>query len=282
MARIGIVTDSTTDLPQELLSTHHVAVIPHLLTIGGRSYRDQVDLATEQFQEILASSSDVPETSHPSVTDFARTFRDLADNHDAILAVLVSSKLSGSVDAATAAAASISDDVPVEVVDSLNVSLGLGFQVLRAAELSASGLELSEIALRLRANVTAFHLAFFVDTLDHLRRGGKVGTAATLAGTLLKLKPVLHVDEGQIVPLERTRTRARALAALDHFARDWPNINRLGVLYSSNRGYADELVDRLAVDLPADRIVISQIGPVLSAHVGPDAVGVCIDEAELP
>ena len=280
MTRIALVTDSTADLPTELLAVHDIKVVPLNLHIDEQTFRDQLDISTDEFHARLNAAETVSTTSQPGVRAFRDVFRELASTHDAIVAILVSSKLSETVGTATVAAEEVAADIPVEIVDSFNVSLGLGFQVLHARELGSTEMGAAEIALRLRANVDAYQLVFFVDTLDYLKRGGRVGTAATLAGSLLKLKPILHIDEGQIVPFERARTRARAIAALDRFARSWPAVNRLGVLYSSDRADAEQFLESLAIELPPDRVVISQIGPVVSAHVGPDVMGVCVDVSE--
>jgi DegV family protein with EDD domain len=281
MDRVAFVTDSTSDLPPEVLAAHDIAVVPLNLHIDDHTFRDQLDISTEEFHARLVATETLPTTSQPGVSAFRDAFRLLAPTHDSIVAILVSSKLSDTVESATTAAEEVATEIPVEIVDSFNVSLGLGFQVLHAKELGSAGLDSAEIALRLRANVDSYQLVFFVDTLDYLKRGGRIGTAATLAGSLLKLKPVLHIDEGQIVPFERARTKAKAIAALDRFARSWPAVNRLGVLYSSDRAGAEQLLDSLAVEVPADRVVISQIGPVLSAHLGPDVMGVCVDVGAL-
>jgi DegV family protein with EDD domain len=281
MARVAIVTDSTADLPAEIRTARQITVVPLNVQFGEETYRDQVDITTDEFLERMTASQELPKTSQPAPGLFQEVFRTLATEFEAIVAVLLSSKLSGAVQSATLAAADVEDEIHVEVVDSFNVSLGLGFQVLRAAELAESGLDAREIAQRLRDEIDAYHLVFFVDTLDHLKRGGRIGTAATLVGTILQLKPVLRIDEGQVVPFERTRTRAKAVEALKDFAASWPAINRLGVLYSTDRSEAERFVDQLELPLAANRITISQIGPVLSSHVGPGVMGVCIDDTEV-
>lgn len=281
MARVAIVTDSTADLPDAVRGQLGITSVPLDVRFGDETFRDQVDLTTDQFLARLATADELPTTTQPSPETFATVFRSLASDYDAVVAVLLSSRLGGVVDSAAAAARQVTDEIGVEVVDSLNVSLGLGFQVLRAAELARSGLNAREIASRLRAEVNFYHLVFFVDTLDYLKRGGRIGTAASLLGTLLQLKPVLRIDEGLVVPFERARTRARAIESLKDFAADWPDINRLGVLYSTDRAEAERLVERMDVPLPPDRIVVAQLSPVLTSHVGPDVLGICVDVAEV-
>lgn len=282
MSRVAIVTDSTANLTPELYERYGVTVVPLNVHFGDEVLRDQIDITTGQFMDRLNQPGPLPTTSQPSPGAFVEAFERLAADHDEVLAVLLSSKLSGTTSSATLAMGQLSRPIPVEIVDSLNASLGLGLQVMRAAELVAQGLNASEAAAKLRLEVAAYHMVFFVDTLEFLQRGGRIGRAASLVGTLLKLKPVLRVDEGQVVPFERTRTRAKAIEALKEFVAGFPTVSRLGVLYSSDRTDADRLAADLASVVPADRLVIAQFSPVIGTHVGPGAMGVCVCEAGAP
>ncbi len=282
MGRVAIVTDSTADLPPSLRDQHHVTVVPLNVHFGDDVYRDQVDITTDAFMERLQRSPALPTTSQPASGLFEETFRRLAADHDAIVAVLISGKLSGTVMSATIARDAVADLVRVEVVDSRNASLGLGFQVLRAAELAADGMTATDIAVRLEAETGAYHLVFFVDTLEYLQRGGRIGKAAAMVGSMLNLKPLLRVDEGQIVPFERTRTRGRARRGLIEFARGLPRTERLAVVHSTTPDEAEQLAAELSATalLPRDRVVVAQFGPVIGTHVGPGAMGVGIYEGE--
>ncbi|MDP9354053.1 MAG: DegV family protein [Chloroflexota bacterium] len=282
MARVAIVTDSTADLPPSLRDQHHVTVVPLNVHFGNEVYRDQVDITTDAFMERLQRSPVLPTTSQPASGLFEETFRDLAADHDGVVAVLISGKLSGTVMSATIARDAVADLVPVEVVDSRNASLGLGFQVLRAAELAAEGMSAPDIAARLQSETAAYHLVFFVDTLEYLQRGGRIGKAAAMVGSMLNLKPLLRVDEGQIVPFERTRTRGRARRGLIDFARSLPRTERLAVVHSTPAAEAEQLAAELSATalLPRDRMVVAQFGPVIGTHVGPGAMGVGVYEGE--
>ena len=282
MPRLAIVTDSTADLPADLRERLGITMVPLNVHFGDEVFRDQMDITTEQFMVRLGQSSKLPTTSQPSAGLFEETFRTLAADHDAIVAVLISSKLSGTIQSATIARDAVADAVPVEIVDSFTASMALGLQVLRAAELAADGLDAPTIAERLRAEVGRYEIVFFVDTLEYLQRGGRIGKAAAFVGGLLNLKPLLRVDEGQVVPFERTRTRARAIQGVVDFARGLPAIDRLSVIYSSVRADADALADRLAAELnlSPDDILIAQMSPVIGTHVGPGAMGVAVAEGE--
>jgi DegV family protein with EDD domain len=280
VGRVAIITDSTADLPPALAQRHGITVVPLNVHFGSEVFRDQLDITTDRFLERLQQSSVMPTTSQPSAGLFEETFRRLGADHDEIVAVLISSKLSGTLQSATIAAESVGEAVPVEIVDSLNGSLGLGFQAVRAAELAAEGLGAAEIAGRLRAETGEYHVVFFVDTLEYLQRGGRIGRAAALLGGFLNLKPLLRVDEGQVVPYERTRTRAKAVQGLVDFVRGLPQVERLGALYSTSEADAAALADRLAeaAGVAREAVTITQMGPVIGVHLGPGAMGVAVFE----
>lgn len=281
MARIAIVTDSTADLPADLQEEFGIAVVPLNVHFGDETFRDQVDLTTDAFLDRLGRSSTLPKTSQPSPVRFEETFLRLADEGaDGIVCLTISSKLSGTVQSATLAAETVRDRIGVEIVDSRTGSMALGFQAVRGAELARLGDSAEAIASRLRAETAANHVVFYVDTLEFLQRNGRIGRAAALIGGLLQLKPLLRVDEGQVVPYERTRTKTRALGGLVDFARGLPRIDRLSVLYTTDRNDGNALADRLASELglDRDRIVLAQIGPVVGSHIGPGAMGVAVFE----
>ena len=280
VTRVAILTDSTADLPPALQAQHGITVVPLNVHFGTEVLLDQVEIGTDEFMARLGRAPKMPTTSQPAVGVFEAAFRRLAPDHDAIVAVLISSKLSGTLQSATLAADLVRDTIPVEIVDSLNGSMGLGFQVLRAADLAAQGVVASEIARRLRSETEAYHTVFFVDTLEFLQRGGRIGRASALLGGLLNLKPLLRVDEGQVVPFERTRTRARAIQGLVDFVQGLPNVGRISALYATSAADGADLAGRLAVatGVPTDAVVVAQLGPVIGVHIGPGAMGVAVFE----
>lgn len=282
MARIAIITDSTADLDRETLETRDITVIPLGLRIGHDHFLDQVDITTTEFLDRLSMSAPHPATFSPTTSAFEAAFRRLAAEHDAIIALLLSSKLGGSVRAASVAADTVKDLIPVEVVDSMNASLGLGFQVLRATDLVNERLGVDEIVARLKAERALNHLAFFCDNLEYLQHGGRIGLAASLVGGLLQLKPLLQIEEGQVVPLDRTRTRAKAIAGLAEFAEGFARVDRLGILYSSEPVAAEALKSTLISRAAPERTIVRPFGPVICAHVGPGALGVCVYEGPEP
>lgn len=277
-ARIAIVTDSTSDLTRENQERYGITVVPLNVHFGAVSFKDQVDLTTDEFMARLASAAKLPTTSQPSVGIFEETFRSLAKEYEEIVCVLISSRLSGTVQSATLAAEAVADTIHVEVVDSQNCSYGLGFQAIHAVELARTAHSAAEIAARLVSEINAYNLVFFVETLEHLRRGGRIGKAAQLVGTILQLKPLLRIDGGQVVPFERTRTRSKAMAALVDFARDIRNIDRMAVIYNTTPKDAESLRERVAPLAHDGEIPIVQFGPVIATHIGPGVVGIAIRE----
>lgn len=276
--RVAVVTDSTADLTPDIAARYGITVVPLNVHFGQQTFRDQVDLSTDEFMSRLASADKLPTTSQPSVGAFETVFRELAASHEEIIAVLLSSRLSGTVSSAQLAAEGVADVIPVEIVDSRNVSYALGLQAIRASELAAGGHTAAEIAATLHVEFPSYHLVFFVETLEHLRRGGRIGKAAQLVGTILNLKPLLRIDEGQVVPFERTRTRKKALGALVDFARDAHGIERVGVIYNTTPDDARALMAEIS-PLSADPDVpLVKFGPVIATHIGPGVVGLALKE----
>ncbi|MGC4105527.1 MAG: DegV family protein [Thermomicrobiales bacterium] len=280
--RIAIVTDSTADLPHDLATELGINVVPFGLRFGHELFRDGVDLTTDDLMGRIEETGRTPATSSPSPRSFADVFADLAQSHDGIVAVLMSSHLSAVVKSARIAATQFHettpDAPPIEIVDSLNVSLGLGLQVMRAASLIRSGLPLTIVAEQLRTEVPANHLIFFLESLDLQRQRGRLGKGPEVVGTVLQLKPVLRLDEGQVIPHERVRTRARALDMLVEFAGSLPAIDEIGIIYDTTPEDVETLRDRLTAIAPDARLDTVQFGPALAAHLGPGVVGLAIRE----
>lgn len=272
--RVAIVTDSVSDLSNELADRYGITVVPLNVHFGDEVFRDQVEITTDEFMSKMSSSEKLPTTSQPSVGSFETAFR--ATGAEEIVCVVVSSRLSGTMQSAQIAAQNLVGEIKVEVVDTLSASLGEGFQAIRAAELAEAGQDASTIAQTLRNETGRYHVVFFVETLEHLRRGGRIGKAAQLVGSLLQLRPLLRVDEGQVVPYERTRTRGKAIQALVGFARDEVVAEELAVMYNTTPDDARKLADTLAPITPDRDIHIVQLGPVIDSHIGPDVLGVVV------
>jgi DegV family protein with EDD domain len=187
------------------------------------------------------------------------------------------------VEAALQARERLAGVLPVEVVDSRSASLGLGFQVVRGAELARQGMDAAAIATALRAAIDRYHVVFSVESVEHLRESGQIGRSAAMIAEALRLKPLLRIDEGQIIPYERARTRNRAIHELADFVCELPAVERCAVLYATNQTDGNRLLTTIAgvTGLPSHRLTVNQIGPTVAAQVGPGALGVAVVETDV-
>jgi DegV family protein with EDD domain len=274
--RVAVVTDSTVDLPQELVKEHGIHVIPQILIMGDKTWRDGVDIDPPTFYELLRTSPHFPASSQPSVVSFQELFAQLSQEVEGIVAVLVSDELSGTLNSARMAAESL-PNVPIEIIDTRSVSLQMGFIVLAAARAAAAGGDLATVADVARAMIGQVHVYFVVDTLEYLHRGGRIGAAAKLFGTALNLKPVLEIRDGIVQPLTRVRTRRKALEKLHELLREQLAEGtpvRMAVLHVAAPEEATRLRAELEARFQPIEMIESECGPVVGAHAGPGTVAV--------
>ncbi len=275
-ATVALVTDSTAYLPRSLLKKHDIRVVPVHVVIGGRSY-DEREVDSESIVHGLRSGATVT-TSRPTPQAFTQMYADLArEGAASIVSVHLSAAMSGTVDSARLAATAC--DVPVHVVDSGAIAMALGFGVLAAADaaaLGADGVAVAAAAARRCENTETF---FYVDTLEYLKRGGRIGPAAARLGTALAVKPLLHLEAGQIAPLEKVRTASRALARLEELAVACAGEKRvdIAVQHLDASARAAEIAAHLEERLSGiQRLVIEEVGAVVGTHVGPGLVAVAV------
>lgn len=280
MARVAVVTDSTADLPDELTERNDIHVVPLNVRIDGHSYEDRVTISPEEFMRQLTTSGSFPRTSQPSVGRFEHEYQRLAEQYDQIISIHISSKLSGTYQSACMARDLIDSPADIRVVDSRTTSMGLGFTVLRAAELASDETPVPEIERQILSILPRTHVVFLVDTLEYLRRGGRIGRAAEVVGSILKLKPILRIEEGIVVPHARTRTRARAIRGLVELVGEIPRAQRIALLYTAGCDDLDEVVERLRPMAGGEAIIKTELSPALSAHIGPNGLGVAVLEGE--
>lgn len=282
MPRVAVVTDSTASLRRSRLEEHGITVVPLQVVIGDRSYDDGVDpqASPAGVAEAMRTSVAVT-TSRPTPTRMLEAYREAAGRGaEEIVSVHLSGDVSSTCESAVLAARR--SPIPVHVVDSRLVGPGTGYAALTAAEVVAAGGTSEAAAEAARARAGAATALFYVDTLDHLRRGGRMGAAAALLGTALSVKPVLEVRDGRVVPREKVRTSTRALARLEELAVDAAGSGPVDVavchLANPDRAaaLATSLTDRLQEALQGRIVDVSEIGAVLGAHVGPGLVGVTV------
>jgi DegV family protein with EDD domain len=280
MGKVAIVTDSTADLPPGLAAARSVTVVPLTLNFEGRSLLDGVDITPSEFYRKLPQAVTHPTTSQPSPGAFAEKYTALLHDHDAIVSIHISEKLSGTV-ASARKAADLTDPKRVHVVDSELVSMSLGLVTLVASALAAEGKDAAAIEAEMVALTPKVHTYFSVATLEFLRRGGRIGRASALLGSVLQVKPVLCIRDGLVTPLERVRTFERALHRVIELTREMDTGQGVCVIV----GHADAEADaeRVGRELEpiADTLMIQPLGPVVGAHAGPGVVGVGCYPAEL-
>ncbi len=283
MSKIAIVTDSSAYIPDILAKDLSIQVVPLVLMVGDKIYKDGVDIQPDAFYSLMKSSSAVPTTSQPAPLDFMNIYKPLLDKGFEIMSIHISSKLSGTVDSALQAKNTLGS-TGIEVFDSQSTAMALGFQVLAVANAAKNGASLQEclkVAEKARANSGVY---FIVANLEYLRRGGRIGGAAALLGTVLDLKPILEIREGKIEATEKVRTMSKAIdRMLDLFEKKIQEKGtpiRISALYSDNPEPAKILLDRAKQrfgSLEIKDAVLTAVSPAIGCHVGPGTLGVCFE-----
>ena len=276
---VAVVTDSTAYLPPDLAARYGIEVVPLYVVLAGRSGREGSDVTSAEVARALAARGGQVTTSRPTPGDFVAVYRRLLDGGaDRLVSVHLSGELSGTWDAARVAASQVGEHL-VTVLDSRSAAMGSGFAVLAAARAAERGGSAEEVAALARDTAAATRTFFVVDTLEHLRRGGRIGSAAALLGSALAMKPVLHVTDGQVVALEKVRTSARALNRLVQRAAEVAGDRpvQVAVHHLAAPERAQRLADQLSAQLPeVTELFVSELGAAVGAHVGPGAVGVVL------
>jgi DegV family protein with EDD domain len=270
---VRVVTDSACDLPHNLADIYGIEVVPLTIRFGDEELVDRDELEPSEFWTRLKSSDALPETSAPSAGAFEARFRDLIQRGaTGIISVNLSSRLSATMQAAQVAANVVRDDCPTVVIDSRTVSMGLGALCLTAARRAADGGKLEEIVEDVISRRDRTRLFGALDTLEYLKRGGRIGNARALLGSMLSIKPILEVRDGVVEESGKVRTRSKALAALAERVQAQP-IETCAVLHGEATD-VDEMLDLLDPMFPRDEIVTGLVGPVIGTHAGPGVIGV--------
>jgi len=273
MSSVRIVTDSACDLPTEIIDRFGIAVVPLTIRFGNDEYVDRRDLTPADFWRMCRSSDTLPETSAPSPGAFAQAYTELAQaGAEGVVVVDLSGALSATIEAARQAAREAADGLDVHVVDSRSVSMGLGALVVQAAEHAAGGAAAAEVAEVVTAGAARTKVYGTLNTLENLRKGGRIGAAQSLLGSLLDIKPLIEVRDGVVEPAGRQRTRRRALAWLVDMVRQEPDLERLTVMHADCDDL-DVLVNQLEPLYDGD-ILVGDIGAVIGTHAGPGTIGV--------
>jgi DegV family protein with EDD domain len=272
---IKIATDSTAYLPEEVIQRYGIHIIPLKVLFGERTYDECRDLSYEQFYQMLPQSKELPTTSQPAVGEFHELYSRLIQDGSEVISIHISSKISGTVDSALMARKEL-PEAKISVVDSLSTAMGLELMVIAAAEAVSAGQSRAEVVAMLERMARETRLFFVVDTLEYLQKGGRIGGAAALVGSLLSVKPILCLKDGRIEPLDKVRTKRKAVNRLldvmvEELGSELPVRVTVGHAMAPEEGQA--LLEKVRSCLNCSALHIAQIGPTIGTHVGPGTLG---------
>jgi len=269
---VKIVTDSGADLPEELAKELGITVVPIYVRFGEEVYRDRVSISEDEFYERLTHDPVHPSTTQPGPQDFLEAYQKLSADADGIVSIHISGKLSGTCNSALMARDMLEGGCPVEVVDSETLSMSVGLIAIAAAEMAKAGESMDKIVEAVKKAVPETYLFFLLDTLEYLKRGGRIGKAKALLGSILSVKPMLTIKDGELVPAGQARTRAKGIDKLFDFVENAGNIKDLAVVYNTTPDEAQNLAERLGSVFDKEKIRMARVGPGLGVHGGPGAI----------
>ena len=279
---VKVVTDSTSDLPADYAKSLEVTIVPLNVNFGTESFKDNVTITADDFYQRLTAGTVLPTTSQPSPGDFVEVYDRLGEDADGIVSIHLSSKESGTHNSAVQARGMTEATCPIEVVDSEQFSMGLGMIVIKAAEAAGRGASVEDVAAIARNAIGLSQCVASFDTLEYLERGGRIGKAKALVGSLLKLKPAIIIRDGQVHELGKTRTLVKSIAQLKETARSFAPVEALCVLHSTTPDVAAEIAADLSDLLPeGTESFLARFGPVIGTYTGPGALGIGLIQKEV-
>jgi len=266
---VKIITDSVSDLPPQVVKELGITVVPLNVCFGTEVYRDGIDLTSEEFYDKLVSSKVLPTTSVPSIGNFVEVYDRLAEETDEIVAIILSSKLSATYETAVQAVGLMKRKCRIKVIDSLLAVMAQGLVVMAAAKAASEGASLDEVVSITRKNIQRADFRAAFDTLEYLRRGGRIGKAQALLGSVLKVNPIITLKDGLVEPAGRERSRARAIEHLYNFAMSYSHIEGMAIEDAACPDEAEMLAERLSSKFARERIYRVKASPVVGTHTGP-------------
>jgi DegV family protein with EDD domain len=271
---VKIITDSLGDIPNDIVKKLDISVIPIHVVFGTESFRDGIDITTDEFYSRLVKSKTLPTTAVPALGTFMDAYEKAAKESDEIIVITLSHKLSGTFDTATKATEMIKAKARIKVIDSLQVIMSEGMLVMKAAEMAKSGAKMDDIIATVEKNIPRVEQRMAFDTLEYLKRGGRIGAGKAFLGSLLKLNPILGLKDGEVFPLARERSRVKAIESLYNFVLTYSNVEAIAVEDATTPDEADDLAERLKQRFPDKPIYRSKVSPVIGVHVGPSVIAV--------
>jgi DegV family protein with EDD domain len=267
---VKIITDSVSDLLPGVIEELGITVIPINICFGTEVYSDGIDITVEEFYRKLETCTTMPTTAIPPLGVFAETYDRIAEETDEIIVITLSSRLSGFYSAAIQAIELMKKKCRIEVIDSRWVIMAEGFVVMSAARAAKEGATFNEVLDVVKHNIPRVQLCSVFDTLDYLKRGGRINKLTAFMGNMLNIHPILGVKNGEVVSFGEKRSRAEAINYLVNFAMNYTHINELSVAYYAAIKDAEDLIERLSVKFPRERIYHSKSSPVIGTHTGPN------------
>ena len=273
---VKIVTDSLSDISPEWAKELGISVVPLNVHFDKEVFKDTVELPPEEFYQKLVSSNIYPTTSAPAPGIFTELFTNLAKESNEIIAIMASDKISAVYESAVQGAALVKADCRIEVINTRWLVGAQAILVILAVEAAKKGANLDQITEMIRKAMPRLRALMIFDTLEYLKRGGRIGKAQAFLGSLLKLHPVITLKDGEVHPYERARSRSQAKDILVNFARKFPGVEKIVVEHATTPDEMEEMVGRLSEIVPKDHIYRSRVGSVIGAHTGPHVLTVCL------
>ena len=275
---VRIVTDSSCDLPTELVQELGITVVPLYVRFGEEVYREQVDISLDEFYKRLEQGPIHPVTIQPSPQDFVTAYQKVVPEADGIVSIHISSKLSGTFNSALQGKKLLEKDFPIEVVDSQIITVGLALICIAAAKMAKAGESLASVVEEVKQMLPNIRLLALLDTLKYLQKGGRIGKAKALLGSILNVKPMITLKEGEVVPAGQTRSRSKGIERLFSFVESVSNIEDLVIAYNTTPDEAQALAERLGSILTKEAVKVIRLGTTLGVHMGPGGLAIGIRE----
>jgi DegV family protein with EDD domain len=273
---LKIVTDSTADLPPRLAGDLGVTVVPVYVRFGDQVYRDRVDISEDEFYQRLLHDPIHPSTTQPTPQDFADVYQKLSQEAEGIISIHLSSKLSGTYNSALQGKELVDTKCPIEVIDSQVLTMSLGLLVIAATTIAKSGKNIQQVVEEIKQTIPSIHLLALFDTLKYLALGGRIGKVQALLGSVLSVKPMLTIKDGELVPAGRVRSRTRGINRLVDFVKNAVDIQDMAIVYNTTPDEAQTLVGRMGSIFPKEQIRLARLGPALGVHAGPGVLLVAL------
>ena len=277
---VKIITDSLSDITSDIADELGVTIVPLTVLFGHESYLDRVTITTDEFYHRLTNDSNWPTTTQPPPATFTDIYDKLAKETDEILVITVSAKLSGTYESALNAKGLMKKKCRLEIIDSQKVAMGQGLIAISAAMAANAGANLDDLVNLVHSAMTRSHIIMYFDTLKYLAKGGRIGKAQGFVGSLLSIKPILTLKDGEVTPLTRVRSQAAGMDYLYNFANGFPKIEEMAIEHATTPDEADKLCERVNSIFPKENIYRSTVSPVVGTYAGPNAIAISVLEAQ--